>query len=420
MHQRQRRASGDPAAGVVQVRLADAEAARVAADRHAPRGSAARSAAGTAAPWSRRTGRGAVVPHPSCSPAPRQSCSSSTPRCSPIAATAPASSARDSSTRASNEDRQRRQPRRVAGHDQRPPEESLAMHREQRVGDHALQEAVAHRDDVAVGARRRLEAAARRTRRPDHRRGRRRRLGLGPAAQGRASRWPEGTDARSRRRAPPNDQVCRASAAVIRAATNGEAVRIHDIPKSANNGDTSCIPRPPSSRAYSAPAWPRAPGEGEGPMLRTHLLIGDESREGRRLGRLRATQPADRRGSASVAPAASLADAEAAALAAASRLRDVVLGRAGPAPRPTVARRGRAGGPHAGLRGRDGRGDGRHTAGWARFNVQLAANMLREGRLAHHADRRRGDPVRQARRARHGDPPAGRRGARGSRPGTRR
>ena len=52
------------------------------------------------------------------------------------------------------------------------------------------------------------------------------------------------------------------------------------------------------------------------------------------------------------------------------------------------------------------------TAGWAGFNVMLAAGMLREAAAMTTQIARRGDPLGQAGLPRHGRAPAGRRGAR--------
>ena len=49
---------------------------------------------------------------------------------------------------------------------------------------------------------------------------------------------------------------------------------------------------------------------------------------------------------------------------------------------------------------------------WGHFNSHFAASLMREAAVDDHADRRRGDPVRQAGQLRDGDPPAGRRRAR--------
>ena len=51
------------------------------------------------------------------------------------------------------------------------------------------------------------------------------------------------------------------------------------------------------------------------------------------------------------------------------------------------------------------------TGMWAGFNVHAGRRHDPRGRVADHADRRRGDPVRRARQPGHGRAPAGRRGA---------
>ena len=60
------------------------------------------------------------------------------------------------------------------------------------------------------------------------------------------------------------------------------------------------------------------------------------------------------------------------------------------------------------------------TAGWAGFNVHLAAGMLREAAVDDDADRRRGHPVRQARLHRHGASASRPASCSASRRGTRR
>ena len=85
--------------------------------------------------------------------------------------------------------------------------------------------------------------------------------------------------------------------------------------------------------------------------------------------------------------------------------------RPGRAPRAAAEGRARARSQGRGLRRRPWRARPAPRRLWAGFNVHLAAGMLQRGRLAHHADRRRGDSLRRARQPGDGAAPAGRRGA---------